>query len=174
MSAPRKKSSSAAASRPRAYRGGPPPGHYITDAQKVYLRRLLNEAFAARFETKLRLDPRHLDSLFKTEASAAIAQLVAWKEAGWKRDSEETPDALKGMAKNFWGYKLTKQKEADWNAFEDMTIDLNSADFDVFTSKWGKTLTTANLLAEAGVKHPSKRPMLIKALRVLGYSVEWD
>lgn len=57
--------------------------YLATDAQKAYLRRLLDEAFAHRFTHGLCLDPHHLDRLPKTEASAAISALLAAKARNW-------------------------------------------------------------------------------------------
>lgn len=57
--------------------------YLATDAQRAYLQRLLNEAFAHRYAHGLRLDPHHLDRLPKTEASAAIAALLAARARNW-------------------------------------------------------------------------------------------
>lgn len=57
--------------------------YLATDAQKAYLRRLLNEAFAHRFTHGLRIDPHHLEGLPKTEASAAISMLLAARARNW-------------------------------------------------------------------------------------------
>jgi hypothetical protein len=50
---------------------------YATDAQVSYLRRLLDIAFAAGHAHGMRLDRHHLDRVTRSEASAAIAALIA-------------------------------------------------------------------------------------------------
>ncbi len=62
----------------------PSAKYYASDAQIGFLKLLLNQAFANRYETKTCLDPRHLDGITRTEASAAISQLKTAKEKGWK------------------------------------------------------------------------------------------
>lgn len=58
--------------------------YYASDAQRAYLKLLLNEAFAHLYTHGTGIDPHHMDRLTKTEASAAIAQLKTAKEKGWK------------------------------------------------------------------------------------------
>lgn len=67
-----------------AVRGRLERTYYASDAQKLYVRRLLNEAFAHHYVHGLRLDPNHLDRLLKTEASDAIEKLKTAKQNGWK------------------------------------------------------------------------------------------
>lgn len=56
----------------------------LTDKQKIYLRLLLNEAFAHLYNHGFRLDPHHLDNVPRVEASVAIASLIEAKNRGWK------------------------------------------------------------------------------------------
>lgn len=63
---------------PRAPRGR------ITDAQRQYLARLLNEAFANLAPLRCALDARHLDNVSRAEASFAIDRIKACKANGWK------------------------------------------------------------------------------------------
>jgi len=58
----------------------------ITGAQETYLRRLLNEAFARRYDTTAALgviERNRLGTLTGTEASRAIQHLVEARERGW-------------------------------------------------------------------------------------------
>lgn len=62
----------------------PSANYYASDSQTSYLRLLLNQAFANRYTHGTCLDPRHLDRVTRTEAAAAISQLLAAKTKGWK------------------------------------------------------------------------------------------
>ena len=55
-----------------------------TDAQRDYLRRLLDEAFVHHYAHDTGLDRHHLGRVSKREASAAIDRLLAAKKGGWK------------------------------------------------------------------------------------------
>lgn len=57
---------------------------YATGPQVVYLRRLANEAFAARYQGPGVVYIREWERLLKSEASKLIGQLKAAKENGWK------------------------------------------------------------------------------------------
>lgn len=57
---------------------------YATGAQVTYLRRLLNEAFGARYQGSGVVYVRDWERLLKSEASKLIGQLKAAKENGWK------------------------------------------------------------------------------------------
>jgi hypothetical protein len=60
---------------------------YATDGQVAYLRALLDEAFAHGYTHGLCLDRHHLESVEKREASAAIASLIAAKQAKWTQQT---------------------------------------------------------------------------------------
>jgi hypothetical protein len=63
--------------------------YHATPAQLSYLRRLLHEAFAFRFETAF--DVNHLDRVTRAEATLGISSLLAAKKAGWPKASNATP-----------------------------------------------------------------------------------
>ncbi len=71
---------------PRAYANGLLAPLYATDAQRIFLRRLLNEAKANRY--RVGFDTTHTADdirLLKSEASALIERLKAAKVGGWPR-----------------------------------------------------------------------------------------
>ena len=58
---------------------------YATDAQRSYLRRLLNEHFVKHCAVRMYLDPHHLpERMTKQEASRYIGELKTLKANGWK------------------------------------------------------------------------------------------
>lgn len=59
--------------------------YHATEAQIIYLRRLLDEAFAHCYSgPSTCYDRHHLDRVTRSEASAAIANLLNVKAKGWK------------------------------------------------------------------------------------------
>lgn len=59
------------------------PNYLATDAQKSYLKRLLQEAFAIGFVHRTGIDWHHMDRTTKEEAVKAITTLVEAKRRGW-------------------------------------------------------------------------------------------
>jgi hypothetical protein len=75
---------------------------YATDAQRDYLRRLLDEAFANHHGTGgTHLDRNHLERVTKAEASEAISKLLAAKRDNWGRTDvfSKTTSRLIGTVK---------------------------------------------------------------------------
>lgn len=60
------------------------PDAPATPAQISYLRKLLNEAFGARYAGRTWLDVHHLNRVTRGEASKAIDELTRAKANGWK------------------------------------------------------------------------------------------
>ena len=57
---------------------------YATPAQETFLRRLRNEAFAARYQGPEVLYHDSSRRILKSEASAEISALLEAKKRGWK------------------------------------------------------------------------------------------
>jgi hypothetical protein len=61
---------------------------HATDAQWVYLKRLLIEAFAKRYDAGFGIDYNHRpESLTKEYAASCIDRLIAAKKNGWVKAS---------------------------------------------------------------------------------------
>lgn len=56
----------------------------LTDAQKSYLKLLLNEAFAKGMPGGTGLDPHHLENTPRKSASFAINRLLECKKNNWQ------------------------------------------------------------------------------------------
>lgn len=57
----------------------------MTDAQWNYMKALINQSFANRYELPYTISVHHRpDRMLKDEASDFIAQLVAARNRGWK------------------------------------------------------------------------------------------
>lgn len=58
--------------------------YHLSDAQKQYLKRLLNEAIVHLMPGGTGLDPHHLESTTRKAASFAIQRLLDCKKNNWK------------------------------------------------------------------------------------------